>query len=412
MPPIAPLARPRVAGAAALVCYLSRAGLSTSGLRQTRDAYFNFLADAFLHGQLHLRLAPLNDLDLVILEDRVYLHFLPFPAVLLMPLVALFGVDLSDVVYTPVIAAISVALLAGLLQALDRTGLAPLSVERRALLVATVAFGSVLLILAPAGGVWFTAQIVGWGCVVGAALAALTLRGAAACFCTGLALACAAATRPTLLPNGLWLAYVLLRRQGGWSPRQRIVAAGWGLLPVVVVLLLLGWYNWARFGHPLETGWAWHNASPAFREELGRYGLFHVHYLPKNLHYELLGYTLFSNRRWMGGGLFWMTPVLLGAIQGAWSGRRCPLAWALVASCALVYLPLSVYMSTGFFTFGPRYLLDLLVPLLVLTARGIRRWPWAVLLALLLVSCATYAAGSALWFKAERDGMLTWLLAN
>jgi hypothetical protein len=69
----------------------------------------------------------------------------------------------------------------------------------------------------------------------------------------------------------------------------------------------------------------------------------------------------------------------------------------LLVSCALIYIPIGLLMGTGYLTFGPRYLLDLMVPLLILTARGIRRWPLWLLIVLALIGCATYAYGSTLW---------------
>jgi hypothetical protein len=400
---LAPLARPGVAGLVALVVYLIRASLSGTGLGLSSTPYFNLLADAFLHGQLHLRQAPESGLDLVFLGDKAYLYWPPFPALLIAPLVALFGVGVGDVLYTVVLGALTIAILAKLLAALDETGLAPLSVERRALLVVSLAFGSVLLILAPRGTVWFTAQIVGWGCVTLATLAALVRPGKLGYFLTGLALACATTTRVSLLFNGVWLALYLLWRDRKQPLGRRAAAAACGLAPLAVALALFGLYNAARFGSPTEMGLAWHNVNPFFREDFERYGAFDLHYLPTNLYWQFLAHPLFAtgDRRWMGGGLFWMTPILLGAPYAVWRGRRDWLVWALVASCALIYIPIGLLMGTGYITFGPRYLLDLMVPLLVLTALGIRRWPLPVLAAQTAIGCTTYLYGSWLWLLTD-----------
>ena len=43
---------------------------------------------------------------------------------------------------------------------------------------------------------------------------------------------------------------------------------------------------------------------------------------------------------------------------------------------------------------------ELIVPLVVLTAQGIRRWPLRLLLLLLAISVGTYALGSAIWLVA------------
>jgi hypothetical protein len=398
------MARPRVAGLAALVVYLARAALSPVGLEATEFAYFNYLADAFLHGQLNLRLLPPSQHDLVHFAGRIFLYWPPFPALLLMPLVALFGVGVSDSIPTAILAALTVALLARLLEWLDRADIAPLTAERRAILVTSIAFGSVLLILAPVGTVWFTGQIVGWACVLLATLAALAVPGPRGSFLTGLALACAMATRISLLFNGLWLAYYLLQRDWHRPWRQRVAVVAAGIAPIVLAAGLLGAYNVARFGSPFEMGLEWHNVAPFFQSDFERYGVFSLHYLPTNLFYQFVTHPLLDPEQWqMGGGLFWMTPVLLGAPYAAWTERRRLLVITLVLSCLLVYIPIGLLMGTGWVTYGPRYLLDLMVPLLVLTAIGIRRWHLALLELLLVISCVTYLAGSSLWFIANHQ---------
>jgi hypothetical protein len=54
-------------------------------------------------------------------------------------------------------------------------------------------------------------------------------------------------------------------------------------------------------------------------------------------------------------------------------------------------------MGTGWVTYGPRYLLDLMVPILVLAAIGLRRWPLWLVFGLTVLSCASYIIGSHLW---------------
>jgi hypothetical protein len=397
---LAPFAQPLTAGLIALVVYLIRASLNAAGFRQTEYAYFNYLADAFLHGQLHLRVLPPAILDLIAHQDRYYMYWPPFPAVVLMPLVELFGTGLTDITYTAVLGAITVGLTATLLAVLNDTGIAPLSIERRALLVITVAFGSVVLILSPVGKAWFTAQLIGWGCVLLATIAALAVPGRLGYFLAGLALGCALATRNALLFNGIWLAYFMLQRDWGQPARERAARVAWGLAPVVAAVGLLAWYNLARFGSPAETGLRWHNVAPFFQEDFDRYGVFNLHYLPANLKEQFWTYPVFTrleDQEWLGGGLFWLTPTLLAAPWAIARNPRSRLVWVLVLSAVIVYIPIGLLMGTGWVTYGPRYLLDLMVPLLVLAAIGIRRWPLPLVIALTAISCASYIVGSRLW---------------
>ena len=397
---LVPLAQPLTAGLLALVVYLLRASMNYRGFATTDFAYFNYLADGFLHGQLSMRQLPPNTRDLIPYMGNLYLYWPPFPAILLLPVVAIWGVAATDVTYTAIIGAITVALTAKLLAILDRHGVAPLAVERRALLVLTVGCGSVVLILAPVGSVWFTAQLIGFGCVLLATIAAIGVPDRAGYFLTGLALGCALATRNSLLFNGVWLAYFMLRRDWAQSVRERAVRVAWGLGPVLTTIGLLLWYNWARFGSPTETGLKWHNVAGFFAADFARYGVFNTHYLLTNLREHFWTYPVFTPReeqRWLGGGLFWMSPILLAAPWAILQYRRDRLIWAMVLSCLLVYIPIGLLMGTGWVTYGPRYLLDLLVPILVLAALGLRRWPLVLAAPLALVGCATYILGSQLW---------------
>jgi hypothetical protein len=295
-----------------------------------------------------------------------------------------------------VFAAISVALLAKLLEALADSGIAPLTAERRGILVATCAFGSTLLILAAHGQVWVTAQVVGWCCVLLATIVALTQRNAGGYFLVGMALSCATATRLGLLFTGVWLAYYMLKRDWRHPLRQRIIAIASGLSPIVATLILLGWYNFARFGNPLDMGLAWHNYSQYwFGSDFARYGVFNLHYLSTNLYHHFIVYPPVSSQVGIGAGLFWMTPVLLGGPYAFWRYRHDALIWSLGLSCLLAYIPIGLVMGTGYL-YGSRYLLDLMVPLIVLTAIGIRHWRLGLLQLLMIVSWATFAIGSVL----------------
>jgi hypothetical protein len=51
-------------------------------------------------------------------------------------------------------------------------------------------------------------------------------------------------------------------------------------------------------------------------------------------------------------------------------------------------------MGTGWRQFGPRYTLDFTVPLLLLTAQGIRRWPLWVLGLHTLITVLHYLIGA------------------
>ena len=109
--------KPLIASLSAFIVYFALSMLRDSPFGVTPTAYFNHLADSFLHGQLHLRLLPSSLHDLSFFDGRYYLYWPPMPAVVLMPFVAIFGVNFSDIFFTIVLASVNVGIVALLLRA-------------------------------------------------------------------------------------------------------------------------------------------------------------------------------------------------------------------------------------------------------------------------------------------------------
>ena len=83
---------------AALLSFIIFIGIaSINGVpwRVTVHPYYNYLADAFLHGQLNLRVIPPSTLDLSLFNGKYYLYWGFLPAVTVMPLVLIFEINLE-----------------------------------------------------------------------------------------------------------------------------------------------------------------------------------------------------------------------------------------------------------------------------------------------------------------------------
>jgi hypothetical protein len=358
-------------------------------------AYYNYLADALLHGQLSLRLIPDSTRDLSPFQGRFYLYWPPMPAISLMPFVAIFGVQFSDTLFTLGIAALNVALVAQLLRLACIRRVIKLPKSRRGPLVLCFALGTVQLTQAPFGRVWSTGHEVGLLCVVLCYLVALRLRGVWGFVLAGLAIAAAFLTRNHMLFAGLWPAWYLIaqHRSIGWRRLAVNIAAG--LAPVIVAIGFLAWYNWARFGSILDNGLDYHLMATQLADNYRRYGMFHPHYLATNLYYQYIAYPLpFHSTTFYGGSLFLLTPVFFAAWVGGFVMRPRWSKWALIASILLAALPSLFFMATGWVQFGPRFSIDFMVPLLLLTAAGLRRCPVSLLWLLTIVAVVQYWVGT------------------
>lgn len=378
--------------------------LSFSGgspFRQSEYAYFNYLADAFLHGQLHLRLLPSSLHDLSYFNGKYYLYWPPMPAVVLMPFVALFGVGFSDVFFNVVLASANAAVVAALLRAADRRGLIRLEVRYRAALVFFFALGTVHVVLAPFGKVWFTAQLLGFLLVGLAYLCALELNGAVSFLAVGALMACAMLTRNHLLFTGIWPAYYLLSRN--WRERPKLYGyVALALLPPLLLGSLFLGYNFARFGSPFDLGIAYHRMSPMFLADYQKYGAFNLYYVPINFYYQYIHYPIpafFGARQdvLMGGSLFLLSPVFFFAFRGIFRERGNSNMWAMLVSVLATSVPILLLMGTGWVQYGPRYTIDFTIPLLLLTAYGIQPASRRVLAWLIAASIAQYIPGILLF---------------
>jgi hypothetical protein len=368
--------------------------------RVSGNPYHNYLADAFLHGQLDLRVLPPNTLDLSLYQGKYYLYWGPMPALMFMPLVAIGGVNVSDVLFSLVIGTANCGLLAVLLRrAVDRKLIA-LSPALRGALVLFFTLGTAQTPLPAVGRNWEIASLVTIFFSLLAFLAALSFDDRRAFFWSGLALGCVLLSRVSAVFNGIFLAWYLVRRFRPRGARYLITASLLGLLPFALAGLGQAAYNYLRFGDVTNFGLIYQLSGPAFPENVQRYGFFNLHYVPVNLYYMYVVYP-FSFKPFMvdgwGGSLFLLSPLFFAALYALWSERRRALTWVLLATIIIGMIPSLVNIAPGTFQFGPRYTLDFVVPLLLLTALGMRRWP-AWLLALLIgISIVHYLIGSLMF---------------
>jgi len=147
--------------------------------------YFNYLADAFLHGQFNLRLDPPSLFDLVLFKNKIFLYWAPFPAILLMPFIAVFGVNFSDILFTIFIGSINISLLTILISELNNCKIICVDEVRRGMLVIFFAFGTVFLTMVPLGRVWFTSIVIGVSCTLLTYIISVKYHGAVAFFLLG-----------------------------------------------------------------------------------------------------------------------------------------------------------------------------------------------------------------------------------
>lgn len=370
------------------------AGLKYPILKPSVYPYYNYLADAFLHGQLSLRLLPALTHDLVFFNGQYFLYWPPMPAIMLMPFVLIFGVGFSDVAFTVVLAAVNVALVSVLLRALDKNGIVEITPVRRGILTSFFALGTVHLILAVNGRVWFTAQLIGLSFILLAYLFSVKSQGQTAFLLTGTMLGLALLTRNNLLFVGIWPAYYLLNKYRQAGTKRLIQFSLAGLMPVFLAVGGYLLYNQLRFGNPFELGLDYHQMDPIFESSYLQYGAFNIHYLPTNFYYQYIHYPFpFHEDTTMGGSLFLLSPLLFVIFPALIKGKPRLSILALFLSILITNIPILLLMGTGYVQIGPRYTLDFMAPLLIITAFGMTLFKERTAVLLNLLSIAHYTYG-------------------
>jgi hypothetical protein len=350
------------------------------------------LADALLHGRISipvdrpwLELVPVNDGT-----GAQYSPFPPVPAVVLVPLVALtqaLGVgELSSNVYCAVVGAANVALVYWLL---TRIGVA-----FRPRQVLTVGFAFTTH--------WWVAGMAGvhlWSQVLAVFFLLLALHcaiGRRWPVLAGLTLALAAGSRvPVAFSLPLFLGFYADR----WRPTRAHVLL---LAGIAVPALLMAWYNVARFGSPLDFGYA-HIPSGetgvVTDEPWFRYGLVSPLYIPRHLYaiflqsFEWRDAFPFLAPSFTGLSLTLSAPFLFFS-AAAWRVRAVqPLVPLAMLSAGLVLLPDVMHGSWGFAQFGYRFVLDAVPILILLLGWAYRERLSGALLAAVVLGVAVHAYG-------------------
>lgn len=358
--------------------------VSTAGLDRY-DEHQLFLAKALLSGSLDVAAAGMPaeylNADTISNGDAVYIVFPAGPAILLLPFVALWGTAVPQGQYAVVLGAANVVLFWYILKTL---GISRLS---QALLVPFFAFGTVHYYASTAGTVWQFNHVVAVFFLMMAVMLMLHRANAAL---VAVALGIAVISRGVTLmslPFFLWYIYSQHEQSISW---RGILNRNWlrelaqfcaGLAPFGVVILA---YNAARFGDPLDSGYATvyevyvnsdvpYNYLRAQFPDASHFNLFDIRNVPLHIHALFMlppeyhaDWSIFRPSPY-GLSVLFTSPAFVYAFLVRRKTVLKPVSWLAIG---LVSVPLFLHYSQGWAQYGYRFLLDFAPFLLILTAFG------------------------------------------
>ncbi len=347
-----------------------------------------YLAEAMLHGTFDVGSVGIPDFwqDTVKIGDAKYLPYGPGPAILLLPFVAIWGTDLSEIQFAMTLGAVNVALFWYVLKLLNITR------TTKVLMVPFFAFGTVHFYAATTGTLWFYNHVAAVFFLLIAII--LVLRNAPP-YLPAVALGFAYLSRgPVLLAAPFFLYYFL--RHGHEDFRlfavqswravlkdreriKRVLLFAAGMAPFGLFTL---WYNWARFDDPFQSGYQTvyeayagipYSYYRAQDPSAPRFNLFDIRNIPLHLHVLFMmppdfhaDWSIFRPSPY-GLSILFTSPAYVFALFAKGRHMLRPACWLAIG---LICVPLFLHYSQGWVQFGYRFMLDFTPFLLILTAFG------------------------------------------
>lgn len=346
-----------------------------------------YIADAFLHGTFEIKNPPSWHNDVAVVDGKKYGIYGPTPAILLMPLVAIYGLHAPERMLNLIIAALGVVIFWKILSKNQFE-------ERfKFWLTSFFAFGTLHFFSAAHDQTWWYTYIVASFFIL---LAINDMLGKKRSHLAGFFIGAAYATRSETVFALIFCLFLIN------CPKIHLKKSASLLLGFLIPFILVSYYNFARFGNIFDTGYT--NFVTNDPSSYIPYGLFSWHYFPNNFYtYFLKGPEVISSfpyfrPPWIGMSIILTTPALLFALAtlkkkiadvtiiGAW------------ASAILMAIPSLTYFLPGWTEFGWKHSVVFTPFLAYLTARGMEGRLNLLKKSLIIISIIVQIWG-VLWWK-------------
>ena len=327
------------------------------------------LASSFLQGKLYFSSATF---DTALHNGHYYWPLGPFPAILLMPFVYLFGNAMRQGYLLFILSLFNLFLLFRIAKYFFNNFTNSLIISF-AILFSTVYLG---IALTPSS--WSLGQILGFTLIL------LTLEAyffKRSWLLIGIYLALAFATRVSLISTSVFFILILLSSKLS----REIKFKNFILLisPIILSIVIIGWYNYARFGNVFETGYSLQPLVWGWSKE--DFQLWSIKNFPTHL------YTLFLKMpdaiyvpesktnimrfpyiRVDGSGLsiFFTSTIFVWILFSRW---KIPIVKFAAITCLVAIFAISGSFTTGGWHYGYRYAIDFYPMLFIILLHSFKK---------------------------------------
>ncbi|MCL1877278.1 MAG: hypothetical protein FWF80_00295 [Defluviitaleaceae bacterium] len=298
-------------------------------------------------------------LEIAVFEGRYFISFPPFPSIVMLPLVAIFGAQTPD-------HAIALAVAFASLFFAYRLAFLLLQKEAQSAFFALfLVLGTNYLHISLWGGVWYIAQNMAFMLTLAAFYFALT-KTRWHTLISLFAMCAAMGCRPfnaVYLPAVLWMIYMreVQTEQNIFLAAKNILL---GATPAIALGSFFMWLNYARFGNIFEFG---HNFLPEFTAD--PHGQFYIGRIPENLQSLFFNFNILDTPQF-GAFAFWVaSPIvacyavylLINAVRREPTDTtKIPITWVFPLLILAHIVLFSFHRTLGGHQFGARYTVDVL----------------------------------------------------
>jgi hypothetical protein len=318
---------------------------------------------SFVHGRLDNQNSISQ--DMVVKDGKFYWPNGPFPAVLMMPFVSIWGMEFHQ-------GTALVLLISTLVYFLYKlTRLHNYSHTHTFYFICAFLFGSVAIDILSTPSGWMFSQAV---CLVLLTICLYEFETKRRYLVMGILIGGIIATRPTSAFFVLLiLGFILFQKV---KIPKKIVNLVLLSIPILTSVVMLAWFNWVRFGSITDNGYLTNDVGPV-SEPLRAMGMFTTQHIPMNVYWYFLAgpqtvtdgsahliYPYIKADKW-GTSLLFISPFFFYILR-TFKDRNWYVRGLWVVSLLTLGL-LLMYFNTGWHSFGPRYTADFLPLIYVLS---------------------------------------------